>query len=319
MTAGEPSNNDALATGGRERVMSELQAGRVDSAYELLRQELAHSTDLEALNDLAVLSYYRGQVDDAGTILRTVLAIEPGRPDAIKNAATLGINSTDWRAADDLGGLDPGMHERAFPGMPRPDTLSEHCSRYAFAVGLVGAADALDLGCGTGYGSEMLSWSAKTVRGYDIWEPGEQSRPHWPGVAELNYGHDLCVDTLPAADVAVMFEVIEHLPDAPRALTLAWQAVPTIIGSFPNPVHHGSWMNQFHVNDWSLEQFESQLKHSAHAASRPEPVLTHFHQKLGSPLLTPGRDPDSSYWIVVATAGDGNAAVGGRTPHVASP
>jgi cyclopropane fatty-acyl-phospholipid synthase-like methyltransferase len=52
------------------------------------------------------------------------------------------------------------MYERAFPGMPRPDIISEHCSRYAFALSLVGGAHVLDLGCGTGYGSEMLSWSA---------------------------------------------------------------------------------------------------------------------------------------------------------------
>jgi predicted TPR repeat methyltransferase len=29
----------------------------------------------------------------------------------------------------------------------------------------------LDLGCGTGYGTEMLSWTARRVRGFDRWEP----------------------------------------------------------------------------------------------------------------------------------------------------
>ena len=81
-----------------------------------------------------------------------------------------------------------------------------------------------------------------------------------PASRELNYGHDLCKHPLPPADLAVMFEVIEHLPDAPRALAIAFGAVGEIVGSFPNPVYHGSWMNQYHVNDWPLEQFERELE-----------------------------------------------------------
>ena len=60
-----------------------------------------------------------------------------------------------------------------------------------------------------------------------------------------------------------MFEVIEHLPDAPAALRLAFGAVATIVGSFPNPVHHGSHMNECHVNDWTLDEFEAELGQAA--------------------------------------------------------
>jgi hypothetical protein len=117
----------------------------------------------------------------------------------------------------------------------------------------------------------------------------------------LSYGHDLCADPLPHADLAVMFEVIEHLPDAPRALAIAFGAVGEIVGSFPNPVYHGSWMNQYHVNDWSLEQFERELERAAVASGRFAGVeLAHHHQALKSPLLAPGRDPESSYWVVHA-------------------
>jgi hypothetical protein len=193
------------------------------------------------------------------------------------------------------------MYERAFPGMPRPDIISEHTSRYAYALGLVGGAHVLDLGCGTGYGSEMLSWSAASVRGFDLWQPDAGEHPSWPGVAELSYGHDLCEDPLPRAEIAVMFEVIEHLPDAPRALTIAFGAVDQIVGSFPNPVYHGSWMNQYHVNDWSLERFEQELHAGARASGRFAGVeLTHHHQAVRSPLLQAGRDPESSYWVVHA-------------------
>ena len=270
--------------------------------HEQLRRMLRDSVDLEQLNDLGVLAYRLERPDEAEALLRAALAIDPEREDAAENLAALAdASDADWRRSRTLGGPDPGMYERAFPGMPRPDIISEHTSRYAYALSLIGGKHVLDLGCGTGYGSEMLSWSAASVRGFDLWEPAPEERPRWPGVAALNYGHDLCRHPLPPADLAVMFEVIEHLPDAPRALAIAFGAVGELVGSFPNPVYHGSWMNQYHVNDWTLERFEQELEDAARASSRFAGVeLTHHHQALRSPLLTPGRDPESSYWVVHA-------------------
>jgi tetratricopeptide (TPR) repeat protein len=293
----------ALAGEWRRNALAAIEAGRVAEAHAWLRQALAETVELEWLNDLGVLTHRLERPDEAEALLRAVLAIDPQRADAAENLAALTRAEPDarWRRSRTLGGPDPGMYERAFPGMPRPDIISEHTSRYAYALSLVGGAHVLDLGCGTGYGSEMLSWSAASVRGFDLWRPGADEHPSWPGVAALDYGHDLCKEPLPRADVAVMFEVIEHLPDAPRALEIAFGAVDAIVGSFPNPIHHGSWMNKYHVNDWPLEQFERELERAAVASGRFARVeLTHHHQPLGSPLLVPGRDPEASYWVVAA-------------------
>jgi SAM-dependent methyltransferase len=313
----EPTAASGGPAAWRAEALAALDRGRPAEAYAHLQQALAATTELEWLNDLAVIAHQAGRADEAEALLRAVLAIEPARADAAENLAALSAADSDfalgssqatssgrrhdWRRSQTLGGPDPGMYERAFPGMPRPDIISEHTSRYAYALGLVGGAHVLDLGCGTGYGSEMLSWSAASVRGFDLWQPRADERPRWPGVSELNYGHDLCTQPLPSADLAVMFEVIEHLPDAPSALEIAFGAVGTIVGSFPNPVHHGSWMNQYHVNDWPLEQFERELERAAVAGGRFAGVeLTHHHQPLKSPLLVAGRDAESSYWVVVA-------------------
>lgn len=283
----------------REQALASIDAGRTDDAYEAQRLAVAGVLDLEWLNDLAVIAHRRGRAEEAETLLRAALAIDPAREDAAENLAAIGRSDAAWRRSPTLGGPDPLMFERAFPGMPRPDVMSEHCSRYAFAQSVVGGRHVLDLGCGTGYGSEMLSWSAASVRGFDLWRPTEAERPRWPGVEALTYGHDLCADPLPPADAAVMFEVIEHLPDAPSALRIAWRAVDLVVGSFPNPVHHGSWMNRFHVTDWTLDELEREL----HAAAAPRRVtIDHYHQPLHSPLLVRGRDPHASFWVVVASA-----------------
>ena len=175
-----------LASGWREKALAALEDGRVAEAHEWLRQALAETTELEWLNDLGVLAHQRGRADEAEALLRAVLAIDPEDRDAAENLAALAAAQAEpdarWRRSQTLGGPDPGMYERAFPGMPRPDIISEHTSRYAYALGLVGGKQVLDLGCGTGYGSEMLSWSAASVRGFDLWQPGADEHPQWPGV-----------------------------------------------------------------------------------------------------------------------------------------
>jgi SAM-dependent methyltransferase len=278
----------------------------VAEAMALMRRAAAGSIAAELINDLAVVLARSGMPDPARALLETAVTLAPEHANAADNLAALGgappaAGRAPWLRAD-LGGPDPALPERAFPGMPNALTMREHAIRYAWALGHLQGLRVLDLGCGTGYGTEMLTWVAASVAGFDLWEPEDRQRPVWPGGAVLTYGHDLCRDPLPAADAVVAFEVVEHLADAPAALRTAWRAADTLIISFPNPVEHGSHHNPYHVNDWPLERVERELTDAA-AVRFGRVDITHAHQDYrdgSEAMVLPGRNPDASYWLLVA-------------------
>jgi SAM-dependent methyltransferase len=91
-----------------------------------------------------------------------------------------------------------------------------HLFRYHLARGFVTRGDrVLDLGCGQGYGTNMLSLIAKEVTGVDIdKEQIDHNKEH--GVWKMNqeFVHaDLEKWDIPEAEVAVQFENLEHLYD----------------------------------------------------------------------------------------------------------
>jgi 2-polyprenyl-3-methyl-5-hydroxy-6-metoxy-1,4-benzoquinol methylase len=102
---------------------------------------------------------------------------------------------------------------------------ADHRARYEFAAGLIPrGARVLDVACGVGYGSKILSdrSPAAEIRAADISEGAiAYAREHYqtPKV-QFDVGDALELDW-PAGhfDVAVSFETIEHLPDAPHFLS----------------------------------------------------------------------------------------------------
>ena len=282
-----------------------FEAGDHAAAADLLAQAARHQTEPTTFNDLAVVHLALGDPDRARALLLTCLTLDSDHVDARANLAELDqsreADTRAWRSSPTLGGTDERVPERAYPGMALAGTMSEHAMRYSMALGLLPGLHVLDVGCGTGYGSEMLTWTAASVRGFDLWEPAEHERPRWSGGAELTYGFDVCREALPAADAAVMFEIAEHLDDAPAALRNVFAAVDTLVVSFPNPQFHGSHVNPHHVNDWTLERFEAELEGAA-LTHYGELKVGHMYQPQGRPTIVYGRDPAAPFWILLARA-----------------
>lgn len=122
--------------------------------------------------------------------------------------------------------------------------MRDHLARYLWAIDWVSGKNVVDIGCGTGYGTFMLSWLASSAVGVDI-------NPESIQFARDNFSHpsvsfsevDLSTDSLPWAEVYVAFEVLEHLDDPRRVIeivgnkTLLWSVPVNDPGRFHKRVY----------------------------------------------------------------------------------
>jgi len=111
--------------------------------------------------------------------------------------------------------------ERVIPwGMPpnKAHVFAEHIARYAWASEYVAKKRVVDLGCGCGYGTYMLSWLALRTVGVDADIATISFAATFFGTSVAYYSVlDLERDDIPSADVYIAFEVLEHLEN-PAAL-----------------------------------------------------------------------------------------------------
>lgn len=69
--------------------LARVERSELAAAHELLARAIASSVDLELLNDLAVVWWNLGRRDDAGSLLRTCLALDPANVSAAENLAAI--------------------------------------------------------------------------------------------------------------------------------------------------------------------------------------------------------------------------------------
>ncbi|MEO8125619.1 MAG: class I SAM-dependent methyltransferase [Bryobacteraceae bacterium] len=160
--------------------------------------------------------------------------------------------------------------ERVIPDLVDENLWNEHVSRYAFASRLSRNRRVLDAGCGVGYGSAELSYSANTVTAVDISpEAVAFARKQYPR-RNLNCLVGSCT-ALPLADssfdLVVAFEVIEHLADWQLLLAEAKRVLAPggqFIVSTPNKTYYAesrnlSGPNPFHEHEFEYEEFRDAL------------------------------------------------------------
>jgi SAM-dependent methyltransferase len=200
--------------------------------------------------------------------------------------------------------------ERLIPGQVPPDLWNEHLARYLYALPLA-LGPIADLGCGSGYGSWLLSTAAPT-HATDL-DPDTiayaQSRFRAPN---LTFSAAPCHQTgLPASafQLVTAFELIEHLPDPEPLLTEAARllsphgifAVSTPNRTFYAESRANAGPNPFHHREYTVSEFLALL----------QPLFPHIHlseqshssaQFLSGPqplrAVVPTSQPESAHYLL---------------------
>lgn len=154
--------------------------------------------------------------------------------------------------------------ERVVPGQMDGNVswvLQDHIARYNFALDKIAGKDVLDLGCGVGYGSYIMSLIAKTVDGIDVsFEAISEANSLYKRDNNCFYCNDITkLESLKTYDAIVSFEFIEHInPDI--FFDVVYKSINKdgvlIVSSPINLFGPGTKpSNNFHVFEWTTKEF----------------------------------------------------------------
>ena len=161
--------------------------------------------------------------------------------------------------------------ERVTPGKVNYALWQEHINRYCFALKFVSQKVVLDIACGTGYGTNMLSKSAAIAIGVDISRDAlKHALSHYCN--NQNSGFVLA-DALHlpfrenAFELVVSFETIEHISNFERFLIELKYVLNNngeIIISTPNDKVNYAFnrrrpINPYHVREFNNKDFSEEL------------------------------------------------------------
>jgi glycosyltransferase involved in cell wall biosynthesis/SAM-dependent methyltransferase len=161
----------------------------------------------------------------------------------------------------------PWTGERYVPEI-RGTIALEHLHRYAFASEHVAGKVVLDIASGEGYGSEMLSRTAKQVYGVDIDEASVKHAQQKYKADNLEYVLGSCTD-IPfgneSVDIVVSFETIEHITEHDKMMLEIKRILrPGGMLIISSPERHeysevNKQQNPYHLKELSHDEFISLL------------------------------------------------------------
>jgi O-antigen biosynthesis protein len=161
--------------------------------------------------------------------------------------------------------------ERYIPKDPECEELKfEHESRYFFSSNLVKGKLIADIGCGSGYGCQIISTNqAKKVIGLDIsFETLKFAKENFStdNILYINSSADSLPFSSAIFDIVISFEVIEHLENYKGYLAEIKRILKDdgiLILSTPNVVKHldrkENGEQNFHVHEFCFQDFKSLL------------------------------------------------------------
>lgn len=149
--------------------------------------------------------------------------------------------------------------ERYIPGKcPEPITIATHVKRYEWAKEFAKGRRVLDVGCGVGYGTAMLAETAVEAVGFDCDHDSIQyAQEHYQaeGLGFAIGNAEECVFPPKRFDVAICFELLEHLDDPDACLAAVWTMLEDgglLIASTPN---RDKPEGDFHRHAWQSLAF----------------------------------------------------------------
>lgn len=171
------------------------------------------------------------------------------------------------------------------------DTAIEHLHRYAFAAEFVRGKHVLDVACGEGYGSHLLSASAASVTGVDLSsEAIEHARRKYGDKATFILGNCLDIPITDASvDVVVSFETLEHIGDHDGMIAEIRRVLRpggTLIISSPDSLYYSiipRIQNQYHVKELSRDEFRRLIEANFRTCHFFEQKI--FHGSVVAPTL----------------------------------
>ena len=146
----------------------------------------------------------------------------------------------------------------------------EHLHRYSCALEIARGLDVLDIACGEGYGSYMLSQVAKSVVGVDIDAPSVKAASAKYAVNNLRFEEGSC-QSIPAGDASfdlvVSFETIEHILEQEAFLDEVLRVLKPdgmLLISSPERAAYDQaregTANEFHLKELSYDEFKTLLQ-----------------------------------------------------------
>ena len=145
----------------------------------------------------------------------------------------------------------------------------EHLHRYSFALNYIENCEVLDIACGEGYGSNLMSKKAKQVYGVDIDEDVIRSAKKKYNRTNLFFKVG-STSNIPlednSVDIITSFETIEHHNEHHKMMIEMKRVLKPkgiVIMSSPDKLYYSdkrNYKNQFHIKELYKEEFETLVK-----------------------------------------------------------